>query len=47
MRVVGPNCLGIMAPHAKLNASFAAGMARIAGAGVIRGQFFDAETRSR
>lgn len=23
MRVIGPNCLGIMAPHSKLNASFA------------------------
>ena len=28
MRIVGPNCLGIMAPHARLNASFAAGMAQ-------------------
>ena len=27
MRIVGPNCLGIMAPHAGLNASFAAGAA--------------------
>lgn len=26
MRMVGPNCLGILAPHAKMNASFAAGM---------------------
>ncbi len=26
MRIVGPNCLGILAPHAKLNASFATGM---------------------
>lgn len=26
MRIVGPNCLGIMAPHANLNASFASGM---------------------
>jgi acetyltransferase len=24
MRIIGPNCLGIMAPHIKLNASFAA-----------------------
>src|SRR5215468_5537621 len=24
LRLVGPNCLGVMAPHAKLNASFAA-----------------------
>jgi acetyltransferase len=28
MRIVGPNCLGIIAPHAGLNASFAAGAAR-------------------
>lgn len=27
MRIVGPNCLGIMAPHAGLNASFADGAA--------------------
>ena len=26
MRIVGPNCLGIIAPHAPLNASFASGM---------------------
>ena len=26
MRLVGPNCLGVLAPHAKLNASFAASM---------------------
>ncbi|WP_330946069.1 bifunctional acetate--CoA ligase family protein/GNAT family N-acetyltransferase [Thermomonas sp. LB-4] len=25
LRIVGPNCLGVMAPHARLNASFAAG----------------------
>lgn len=25
LRLVGPNCLGVMAPHARLNASFAAG----------------------
>ncbi len=25
LRIVGPNCLGVMAPHAKLNASFANG----------------------
>ena len=24
LRLVGPNCIGVMAPHAKLNASFAA-----------------------
>jgi acetyltransferase len=28
MRVFGPNCLGIMLPHLKLNATFAAGMSR-------------------
>jgi acetyltransferase len=28
MRLVGPNCLGIMAPRTGLNATFAAGMAR-------------------
>ena len=26
LRIVGPNCLGIIAPHAALNASFASGM---------------------
>lgn len=26
MRIVGPNCLGVIAPHIALNASFAAGM---------------------
>lgn len=28
MRIVGPNCLGVMLPHSGLNATFAAGMAR-------------------
>ena len=28
LRIVGPNCLGVMAPHGKLNATFAADMAR-------------------
>lgn len=28
VRVLGPNCLGLMAPHQKLNATFAATMAR-------------------
>jgi acetyltransferase len=28
MRVIGPNCLGVMCPRSALNASFAAGMAR-------------------
>jgi acetyltransferase len=27
MRIVGPNCLGVMSPRAKFNATFAAGMA--------------------
>lgn len=27
LRIIGPNCLGIMNPHTKLNASFAKGMA--------------------
>ncbi|MBI3415809.1 MAG: bifunctional acetate--CoA ligase family protein/GNAT family N-acetyltransferase [Verrucomicrobia bacterium] len=28
MRIIGPNCLGVMMPHAQLNATFAAGLAR-------------------
>lgn len=28
MRIVGPNCLGLMSPHHLLNATFASGMAR-------------------
>jgi acetyltransferase len=28
MRVVGPNCLGVMSPVSGINATFAAGMAR-------------------
>src|SRR5205814_3441056 len=28
MRIVGPNCLGVMSPRAKFNATFAADMAR-------------------
>ena len=28
MRIIGPNCLGLMFPHTGLNATFAAGMAR-------------------
>ncbi|HXR08181.1 MAG TPA: acetate--CoA ligase family protein, partial [Candidatus Acidoferrum sp.] len=35
MRVVGPNCLGIMVPSAKLNATFAADMARPGTVGFI------------
>src|SRR5258706_10120067 len=27
MRIIGPNCLGVMAPHAGLNATFAGSMA--------------------
>lgn len=28
MRIIGPNCLGVMSPRSKFNATFAAGMAR-------------------
>jgi acetyltransferase len=35
MRIVGPNCLGVMAPGGKLNATFAAGMARPGSVGFI------------
>jgi len=35
MRVVGPNCLGVMMPGKKLNATFAADMARIGSVGFI------------
>jgi acetyltransferase len=35
MRVVGPNCLGVMVPGGKLNATFAAGMARVGTVGFI------------
>ena len=28
MRIIGPNCLGVMVPSSRLNASFAAGMAK-------------------
>jgi acetyltransferase len=35
MRVVGPNCLGIMVPGWKLNATFAAGIARTGSVGFI------------
>ena len=31
LRIIGPNCLGIMAPHAGLNATFATAMARPGG----------------
>ena len=35
MRVVGPNCLGVMMPGRNLNATFAAGMARTGSVGFI------------
>jgi acetyltransferase len=35
MRIIGPNCLGVMRPHAALNATFASGMARPGSVGFI------------
>lgn len=35
MRIIGPNCLGIMAPHFGLNATFAKGMAKPGSIGFI------------
>ncbi len=35
MRLIGPNCLGIMVPHIGLNATFAAGIARPGNVGFI------------
>ncbi len=35
MRIVGPNCLGVMFPHAGLNATFAASMARPGSVGFL------------
>src|SRR5581483_3023734 len=35
MRIVGPNCLGLMSPHSKLNATFASTMARPGHVGFI------------
>jgi len=35
MRLVGPNCLGVLAPRAKLNASFAASMPQAGDLGLI------------
>ncbi len=35
MRIVGPNCLGVMVPHGKFNATFAANMARAGSVGFI------------
>lgn len=35
MRILGPNCLGVMSPHAGLNATFAKGMARPGSVGIL------------
>ena len=35
MRIIGPNCLGVMAPHSGLNATFASGIARPGNVGFI------------
>ena len=35
VRVIGPNCLGVMSPHAHLNATFASSMARPGHLGLI------------
>ena len=35
MRIIGPNCLGVMAPHSGLNATFAAGIAKPGNVGFI------------
>src|SRR6266568_2190342 len=35
MRILGPNCLGVMRPHVGLNATFAAGMAQPGSVGFI------------
>ncbi len=35
MRIIGPNCLGVMMPHYGLNATFAGGMARPGNVGFI------------
>ncbi len=35
LRIIGPNCLGVMLPHGGLNATFAAGMARAGSVGFI------------
>lgn len=35
VRIIGPNCLGVMLPHAGLNATFAAGMARPGSVGFL------------
>jgi len=36
MRIIGPNCLGVMCPRTGLNATFASAMARPGGVGFIR-----------
>ena len=35
MRIIGPNCLGVMSPHAQINATFAKGIARPGNIGFI------------
>lgn len=35
VRLIGPNCLGVMSPHTKLNATFASSMARAGHLGLI------------
>jgi acetyltransferase len=35
VRLIGPNCLGVMSPHARLNATFASSMARTGHLGLI------------
>src|SRR5690242_6878090 len=35
VRLIGPNCLGVMSPHTKLNATFASSMARLGHLGLI------------
>jgi acetyltransferase len=35
MRVIGPNCLGVMSPRTGLNATFAAGMAKPGNVGIV------------
>jgi acetyltransferase len=35
MRIIGPNCLGIMVPPSGLNATFASGMARPGNVGFL------------
>lgn len=35
IRIIGPNCLGIMSPYSNLNATFAKNMAKVGGVGFI------------